>query len=58
MNKKELIKKLNDLANEETTSDNLRDAENWHIEADEALVEYIDDKNIESAYYKIGKWYA
>ena len=34
------------------------DVESAHCDADALLVEYIDDKEIAEAYFKIEKWYA
>lgn len=51
MTKEELITKLNDLLSE-------HDAEKAHIKADELLLEYIDDMDIEVAYEAIEKWYS
>lgn len=34
------------------------DPETGHIEADEALMEYINDKEIEEAFEKLEKWYS
>ena len=46
-----LIKKLRVLAQKS-------DYEIAHWKADELLIEYINDKEIEEAYDKVGKWYA
>lgn len=46
----ELIQRLVDL--QET------DPETGHIEADEALIEYINDKEIEEAFDMLEKWYS
>ena len=34
------------------------DTESAHVEADEALVEYINDEEISKLYYAIAMWYA
>lgn len=34
------------------------DTEVAHIDADEALIKFINDPEITKAYNKIGKWYA
>lgn len=47
----ELLAKLRELARD-------GDYEVAHIKADELLVKYIDDSEIEAAYDAIGKWYA
>lgn len=56
MEKEELIKKLNEVMT--PVKGRLRDAENWHSEADNLLLEYINDPEIATAYNKIKKWYA
>jgi hypothetical protein len=51
MTKEELIEKLKaEAAN--------RDKEVAHINADELLLEYINDSEIKEAYDAISKWYA
>lgn len=51
ISKEELIKRL--LSCAENT-----DEEHAHVEADAALIEYINDSEIAEAYEKVGKWYA
>lgn len=51
MTKDELLKKLEDLRAS-------NDPEVAHYEADQALLEYIGDDDIEKTYDKIKKWYA
>ena len=51
MTKDELLKKLEDLR----TSG---DVETAHHGADQLLLGYIDDQDIEKAYDKVRKWYA
>ena len=34
------------------------DTEEAHGDADDALIDYINDKDISEAYHKIPKWYA
>lgn len=51
MEKKELIEKLKHF-------EQYGDTEGAHIEADKALLEYINDSEIEIAYDNIKKWYA
>ena len=61
MNKQELVKrliKLDKYADADFFSTNHGDAEDWHIEADDLLLEYINDKDIKDAYDNISKWYA
>ena len=51
MTKDELIKQLKDLlAN--------KDQEMAHVEADDLLLKFINDKEISEAYESIEKWYA
>ncbi len=49
--KKALIERLERLAS-------LNDRESAHGEADDALIEYINDPEIAAAYSAIEKWYA
>ena len=61
MKKEELIQKLkaiNEKVNNNTESNEYYDQENAHLEADNLIIEYIDDKEIQEAYDNIGKWYA
>lgn len=51
MTKEELLKTLKGCNNN-------GDMESNHIAADEALLEFINDKEIEEAYEDIEKWYA
>lgn len=51
MTKKELIRDLTELKNS-------KDTESAHIDADELLVEFINDPEIKAAYDAIRKWYA
>lgn len=51
MTRDELLEKLTDLEYPGDTEEN-------HIMADEALLNYIDDEDIEEAYRDIDKWYA
>ena len=50
MTKEELIKKLNECAKNEP--------EAAHGDADDLLIEYINDKEIAEAYDNVPKWYA
>ncbi len=52
MTKQELINILSELA------DSRQDAEAAHIEADEALLKYINDTKITLSFEKINKWYS
>lgn len=36
----------------------LEDPERGHIDADQALLDYIDDPEVTEAFEAIGKWYA
>ena len=63
MNKEELIKKLNILIDKSEIycSEPFKingDPSDWHLEADELLLSYIDDPEITQAFAKIEKWYA
>jgi hypothetical protein len=51
MTKEELIEKLKKLENSD-------DPEIAHINADDLLMEYIDDAEILSAFEQIPKWYS
>lgn len=51
LTKEDLLSQLNELSE-------LGDIEMAHAEADELLLNYIDDREIESAFDKIEKWYS
>lgn len=51
MTKKELIAALDEIRRE-------GDPENGHIEADNALLAFIDDIEVTAAFKAISKWYA
>ena len=51
MNKEELIEKLKKCEED-------GDTESAHVEADDLLIEYINDPDIRKAYNDIGKWYS
>lgn len=51
MTKEALIERLKTLAEWD-------DNEAAHIEADDALIEYIDDNDVKEAFDSIRKWYA
>jgi len=53
MDKKELLEKLR-FINEELAEDE----EVCHVQADQALLDYINDLEVMEAFYKIDKWYA
>lgn len=53
MTKPELLKRLKELPDKLSG-----EFEKQHILADEALVEYINDAEIENAYEDIEKWYS
>ncbi len=57
MTKEELIKKL-DAINGKHLTGRLYDAENGHLEADELLLEYINDEGVNNAFDNVEKWYA
>lgn len=50
MTKEELIKKLEECKK--------LDTEGGHIEADDLLLEYIDDDEVRKVFNEISKWYA
>jgi hypothetical protein len=52
--REKLLNTLRELAEPKTHSD----IEANHAKADDALLEYINDKDITEAYKKIEKWYA
>lgn len=51
----QLIKELNDLNKQSMKGG---DTEIIHIEADELLLKYINDKEVSKAFERINKWYA
>jgi len=51
MTKRELIRKLIECAQN-------HDTEEAHADADDALLEFIDDDEIATAYREVEKWYA
>lgn len=53
MEKKELIERLENIKKEYWW-----DTEEAHVEADSALIEYINDEEVTKAYDNIDKWYA
>ncbi len=55
MTKTTLLKELKKL---ESDINSGRDYESDHARADELLIQYINNKEIEIAYDKVGKWYA
>lgn len=56
--KKELLKKLYDLHLEANSMESGRDQQDYHMDADNLLLEYIDDEQITMAFRDIPKWYA
>ena len=54
MTKEELLKRLAQIRND----CNGRDEEQGHSEADKALIEYVNDKDITRAFNRIDKFYA
>ncbi len=53
MTKEELINKLKEINQREEL-----DTEKAHSDADDLLIEYINDEEVKYAYDKISKWYA
>lgn len=51
MDKITLLEKLKELQDD-------KDAEQSHMNADDLLIEYINDSEITKEYEKIGKWYS
>jgi hypothetical protein len=51
MEKEELIKELEKLYENPDTED-------AHFEADNLIIDYIDDREIKEAYENVSKWYA
>ncbi len=62
MNRNDLIKKLNKLVEKsEIYYEDTKltgDPSEWHEEADELLLEYINDEEITETYRKIERWYS
>jgi hypothetical protein len=63
LNKPELLGKLNELIQKcEQYATEFRpgegDPSDWHEEADNLLLEYIDDQDITEAFNAIEKWYS
>lgn len=60
MTRDELLVELRRLVDIQTNPSQRRggDQETDHLDADDALIEYIDDPEIAEAYGNIGKWYA
>lgn len=56
MSKEELIARLHEISVRQPSKD--RDEEQGHMDADDALIEYIDDPEIKAAYESVRKWYA
>ena len=54
MTKKELLAKLQKIKQEEYE----RGADCTHEDADELLIEYINDENIKKAFKTLTKWYS
>lgn len=61
MTKEELLKTLKEICNkinEAEESSGYYDLESSHLEADNLLLEYINDEAVTEAYNDIDKWYA
>ena len=50
LTKEQLLEKLKECAN--------MDTESRHVEADNALLDYIDDEKVRKAFDELSKWYA
>lgn len=57
MKKNELIEKLQQIIGRQATSD-FRNFDEDHIEADNLLLEYIDDEEVTACFEAIERWYA
>lgn len=51
MTKTELLEELKKCQDDD-------DTESAHIEADDAILKFIEDDEIQEAYDKVGKWYS
>ena len=63
LGKEELVNKLREIKAQEELKlpighPDYTSAEDWHGEADELLLKYINDKDISEAYEEIEKWYS
>jgi hypothetical protein len=60
MTKEELIEALNGLEEKYTNPNDLRrvDREQVHLDADGMILEYLNDKDISEAFYRLELWYA
>ena len=58
MTKEELIRRLEDVETTHNEDGSIRDAGDWHADADHLLLEYINDKSVTEAFNDITKWYA
>ena len=57
MERKELVRKLEEIQARQQ-SDHSYYAAPAHEDADQALLDFIDDPEVTNAFYKIDKWYA
>ena len=57
MTKQELLIELNSLYEQEC-SEKHPDCESIHIEADQLLLKFINDKDIEQSFERLTKWYS
>lgn len=58
MDKEQLILELKEIPKKYNSNKSSYDGETAHIEADELLLRYINDKEITEAFNNIEKWYA
>jgi hypothetical protein len=60
MTKEELIEALNGLEAKYTNPNDLRrvDREQVHLDADNMILKYLNDKDISDAFYRLELWYA
>lgn len=58
MERKELVRKLEEIQAKEQNHDNSYYQVQAHEDADQALLDFIDDPEVTEAFYNIDKWYA
>lgn len=60
MTKEELIAGLKEIARKQKTDnlDDCLDMEEAHVQADDLLLDYIDDETVVDEFDKIDKWYS
>jgi hypothetical protein len=58
MDKKELLERLDRIYQRDYGDGKYLDKEDDHVDADNAILEFINDSEITEAFDKIEKWYA